>query len=78
MLRSAYYFDAHDDINVVEMMSVEPYVGQYTHCIKRGGIWPVVIYYEGQELARLEQPGDSVRLLAVMSHWIVLDIIVAH
>jgi hypothetical protein len=73
MLKAAYYFQSHDDINIVEMMPTDDYIGQHTHIIKKSGIWPVVLRYNGVEIARLEQVGEGVRLLAVSTGWIALD-----
>ncbi len=73
MLRPAYYFEAHDGINTVEMLLPDVYVGQHTHVIKKSGAWPIVLQYQGREIARLEQIGEGVRLLAVSTGWIVLD-----
>jgi len=73
MVRTTYNVGADNSFMLVEMMPHECCVGKHTHIVKKSGIWPVAVRYRGRELARLEQPGDGVRLLAILGGWMAID-----
>jgi len=71
-LKQFNYVEADYDIIVIDLLSPEFYIGQSTTIIKKSGIWPVVVRYDGFEVARLESCGDSIKLLALATGWLIL------
>ena len=72
-LKPVNYVEADYDIAIIELTSSDAHIGKSTIIIKKSGVWPVVVRYCGEEIARLEDQGASVKLLAVVSGWLVID-----
>lgn len=72
MLKSVYRVDSCYDVQEINLESPDQHIGKSTCIIKRSGIWPVVVRCCGRVLARLENSGDEVRLLALAQCWVVL------